>query len=161
MVNDLHIDHPLAQELNFVNSERFSKILYILTIFDTKTTSKSALKWAENTGVNYFWLSGSSTTENKIENFRNFFITFTFHAPKNAEIFFWKWKLLKKIFPRIRKWTKNYKCKKLNSGNLTDILSYRYKIGDFLKYFYLRSRYGNIDKRKGNAMLMKKLQEWL
>ena len=71
-----------------MNSEKFLKILYVLTIFDTKTASKSTLEWAENPGVNYFRLSGSSTTENKIENFRNFFITFTFHAPKNAEIFF-------------------------------------------------------------------------
>ena len=31
----------------------------------------------------------------------------------------------------------------------------------FIQYFICRSRYGNIDKRKGNAMLMKKLQGWL
>ena len=103
--------------LTIVPKEWFSVILYIFTIFDTKTASKSALEWAENPGVNCFRLSGSSTTENKIENFWNFSSLSLFTHRKTLKYFFWKWKLLKKIFPRIRKWTKNYKCKRLNSGN--------------------------------------------
>ena len=74
--------------------------MYIFTIFDTKTASKSALEWAENPGVNCFRLSGSSTTENKIENFKKFSITFTFHAPKNAEIFFLKMETTKENLPQ-------------------------------------------------------------